>query len=137
MLIHFQFYILTNLFSQLSISFYSKNQNLENLFRWWKTWTKISKFMKISSFWLFWKCTLNMNTTFWTREKTFSSANSYCDSIWQKCSICLRNPEFFMLFQKSFDCHPWFRICFCSMLKSSFLICDCCHNFYIYNFDNF
>ena len=102
MLIHFQLCILTNPFSQLSIFFFLKGQNLENLFRWWKTWMKTSKFMKMSSFWLFWKCTLNTNITFWIHEKTSSSANFYCDLIWRKFSICLRNSEFFMLFSKIF-----------------------------------
>ena len=102
MLTHFQFCILTNSFSQLSIFFFLKDQNLENLFRWWKTWTETSKFMKMSSFWLFWKCTLNTNIIFWIHEKTLSFTNSYCDLIWQRFLICLRNSGFFMLFSKIF-----------------------------------
>ena len=84
--------------------FFLKSQNLENLFRWWKTWIKTSKFIKMSSFWLFWKCTLNKNIIFWICEKIFSFTNFYCDSIWRKFLICLRNSGFFMLFSKIF----WF-----------------------------
>ena len=101
MLIHFQFFISIKSFSQFSISFFSNGQNLENLFHWWKTWTKTPKFIRMSPFCLFYDQamnadTTNANTISWTRKETPSSASFYCLKWWRD-STCLRNAGFFML----------------------------------------
>ena len=137
MLIHFQFCILTNLFSQLSIFFFQKIKISRICFTDEKHEWKHQNSWKCRHF----DCFKN---THWTRTSFFEfmKKNFYLrifiaiwfdEDFWFACEIL----NFSCYFQRFFDFYFWFRICFCSMSKNSFLVCDCRHNFYIYNFDGF
>ena len=137
MLIHFQFWILTNSFSQLNIFFFRK--------------IKISKICSADEkherkHQNSWKCRHSdcFENAHWTRTSFFEFVKKHFrllvfiviwfDGDFQfACEIL----NFSCYFQKSFDFRLWFRICFCPMSEGSFLVCDCRHNFYICNFDGF